>query len=72
MVPCRVKALALPAWAAKGLCKEDGLEVRVRALLPEHRQQTSYERSWWRQEPAAIDCRSSLSSLLVQSRLTTV
>ena len=37
-VPCRVKAPAVPAWAADGLRKEDSLEVKVRALLVERRQ----------------------------------
>jgi len=43
-VPCRVKAPAVPAWAAKGLRREDSLEVKVRALLAERRQRIGYER----------------------------
>lgn len=43
-VPCRVKAPAVPAWAAEGLRKEDSLEVKVRALLAERRQRIGYER----------------------------
>nr|WP_288357568.1 hypothetical protein [uncultured Pseudomonas sp.] len=43
-VPCRVKAPAVPAWAAEGLRKQDGLEVKVRALLAERRQRIGYER----------------------------
>ena len=43
-VPCRVKAPAVPAWAADGLRKEDSLEVKVRALLAERRQRIGYER----------------------------
>jgi len=43
-VPCRMKAPAVPAWAAEGLRKEDGLEVKVRALLAERRQRIGYER----------------------------
>ena len=43
-VPCRVKAPAVPAWAAEGLSKEDSLEVKVRALLAERRQRIGYER----------------------------
>lgn len=43
-VPCRVKAPAVPAWAAEGLRKEDSLEVKVRALLAERRQRVGYER----------------------------
>lgn len=41
-VPCRVKAPAVPAWAAEGLRKEDSLEVKVRALLAERRQAKGY------------------------------
>jgi len=41
-VPCRVKAPAVPAWAAAGLRKEDSLEVKVRALLAERRQAKGY------------------------------
>ncbi|WP_158897034.1 MULTISPECIES: hypothetical protein [unclassified Pseudomonas] len=36
-VPYRVKAPAVPAWAADGLRKEDSLEVKVRALLVKRR-----------------------------------
>lgn len=43
-VPCRVKAPAVPAWAAEGLRKGDSLEVKVRALLAERRQRIGYER----------------------------
>lgn len=43
-VPCRVKAPAIPAWAADGLRKGDSLEVKVRALLAERRQRIGYER----------------------------
>lgn len=43
-VPCRMKAPAVPAWAAEGLRKEDSLEVKVRALLAERRQRIGYER----------------------------
>lgn len=43
-VPCRVKAPAIPAWAAGGLRKGDSLEVKVRALLAERRQRIGYER----------------------------
>lgn len=43
-VPCRVKAPAVPAWAAEGLRREDSLEVKVRALLAERRQRIGYER----------------------------
>ena len=43
-VPCRVKAPAVPAWAAEGLRKEDSLEVKVRALLAERRRRIGYER----------------------------
>ncbi len=43
-VPCRVRAPAVPAWAAAGLRKEDSLEVKVRALLAERRQRIGYER----------------------------
>jgi hypothetical protein len=43
-VPCRVKAPAVPAWAAEGLREEDSLEVKVRALLAERRQRIGYER----------------------------
>lgn len=43
-VPCRVKAPAVPAWAADGLRRDDSLEVKVRALLAERRQRIGYER----------------------------
>ena len=43
-VPCRVKAPAVPSWAAEGLRREDSLEVKVRALLAERRQRIGYER----------------------------
>lgn len=43
-VPCRVKAPEVPAWATAGLRKEDGIQVKVRALLAERRQRIGYER----------------------------
>ncbi|WP_256664660.1 MULTISPECIES: hypothetical protein [unclassified Pseudomonas] len=43
-VPCRVKAPAVPAWAADGLRREGSLEVKVRALLAERQQRIGYER----------------------------
>ena len=52
-VPCRVKAPAVPAWAAEGLRKEDSLEVKVRALLAESRQRIGYE---WELAAAVSSC----------------
>ncbi|WP_434774699.1 hypothetical protein [Pseudomonas oryzihabitans] len=52
-VPCRVKAPAVPTWAADGLRKEDSLEVKVRALLAERRQRIGYERE---QAAAVVAC----------------
>lgn len=52
-VPCRVKAPAVPAWAAEGLRKEDSLEVKVRALLAERRQRIGYE---WELVAAVASC----------------
>ncbi|MEI2829724.1 hypothetical protein [Pseudomonas mosselii] len=43
-VPCRAPEVAVPAWAAADLRKTDSLEVKVRALLAEHRQRIGYER----------------------------
>lgn len=43
-VPCRVKEVAVPPWAAAGLKRGDSLEVKVRALLAERRQRIGYER----------------------------
>ena len=43
-VPCRTDPVAVPAWSASGLRKEDSLEVKVRALLAERRQRKGYER----------------------------
>ena len=43
-VPCRTDPVAVPAWSASGLRKEDILEVKVRALLAERRQRKGYER----------------------------
>ena len=43
-VPCRTKEVAVPSWAAAGLKADDSLEVKVRALLAELRQQIGYER----------------------------
>lgn len=42
-VPCRAPDVAVPVWAAAGLRKTDGLEVKVRALLAERRQRIGYE-----------------------------
>lgn len=42
-VPCRAPEVAVPAWATDSLKKEDGLEVKVRALLAERRQRIGYE-----------------------------
>ncbi|WP_039967934.1 hypothetical protein [Pseudomonas chlororaphis] len=43
-VPCRTQEVAVPPWAAAGLKKSDGLELKVRALLAERRQRIGYER----------------------------
>lgn len=43
-VPCRVKEVAVPPWAAAGLRRTDSLEVKARALLAERRQRIGYER----------------------------
>lgn len=43
-VPCRVRDVPPPAWAAAGLRKSDSLEVKARALLAERRQRIGYER----------------------------
>lgn len=37
-VPCRAPEVTVPSWAAVGLKKDDSLEVKVRALLAERRQ----------------------------------
>ena len=52
-VPCRVKAPAVPAWAAEALLKEDSLEVKVRALLAERRQTKGYIKQL---ESAVVSC----------------
>ncbi|MCY1296784.1 hypothetical protein D9M70_461940 [compost metagenome] len=44
LVPCKVKPVTVPPWAAAGLKKADSLEVKVRALLAERRQRLGYER----------------------------
>lgn len=41
-VPCKVRRVAAPAWAADGLRKSDSLEVKVRALLAERLQRQGY------------------------------
>ncbi len=41
-VPCRVRVVEAPAWAAAGLRKSDSLEVKVRALLAERLQRQGY------------------------------
>jgi len=41
-VPCRVKKIAPPAWAADRLRRSDSLEVKVRALLAERLQRQGY------------------------------
>uniref|UniRef100_A0AAU6W2X4 O-spanin n=3 Tax=unclassified bacterial viruses TaxID=12333 RepID=A0AAU6W2X4_9VIRU len=43
-VPCRVKAVDEPIFAAAALKKADPLEVKVRALLAERRQRIGYEK----------------------------
>lgn len=43
-VPCRAPEVAVPAWAAADLRKNDSLEVKVRALLAERRQRIGYEK----------------------------
>ncbi|MDF3842653.1 hypothetical protein P3W55_13130 [Pseudomonas citronellolis] len=42
-VPCRAPDVAVPVWATSSLKKEDGMEVKVRALLAERRQRIGYE-----------------------------
>ncbi|MBA1256553.1 hypothetical protein G7021_28250 [Pseudomonas carnis] len=44
LVPCKIKEVAVPPWAAQGLKKSDGLELKVRALLAERRQRIGYEK----------------------------
>jgi len=44
LVPCRMKEVVVPPWAALGLKKTDSLELKVRALLAERRQRIGYER----------------------------
>jgi len=44
LVPCKMKVVTVPFWAAVGLKKSDSLEVKVRALLAERRQRVGYER----------------------------
>ncbi|MCP2022253.1 hypothetical protein [Pseudomonas laurylsulfatiphila] len=44
LVPCKMKEVAVPSWAAVGLKKSDSLEVKVRALLAERRQRVGCER----------------------------
>ncbi|MNO46246.1 hypothetical protein D3C76_365300 [compost metagenome] len=41
-VPCKVRRVVAPAWAADGLRKSDSLEVKVRALLAERLQRQGY------------------------------
>lgn len=41
-VPCKVRRVTAPAWAADGLRKTDSLEVKVRALLAERLQRQGY------------------------------
>lgn len=43
-VPCRVKTVDEPIFAASALKKTDLLEVKVRALLAERRQRIGYEK----------------------------
>lgn len=43
-VPCKIREVAVPPWAADGLKKSDSLELKVRALLAERRQRIGYER----------------------------
>ncbi|ULT73051.1 hypothetical protein [Pseudomonas sp. BC42] len=44
LVPCKVSAVPVPAWATGSLKKTDSLELKVRALLAERRQRIGYER----------------------------
>ncbi|KAF0865942.1 hypothetical protein K5F93_12085 [Pseudomonas protegens] len=44
LVPCKVSAVPVPAWATESLKKTDSLELKVRALLAERRQRIGYER----------------------------
>ena len=41
-VPCKVRRVPAPAWAADGLRKTDSLETKVRALLAERLQRQGY------------------------------
>lgn len=43
-VPCRIKSVDEPVFAASALKKTDLLEVKVRALLAERRQRIGYEK----------------------------
>ncbi len=43
VVPCRVPAVEVPAWATAGLRKGDDLQTKVRALLAERQQRIGYE-----------------------------
>ncbi|WOE77474.1 hypothetical protein RZO07_19375 [Pseudomonas protegens] len=43
-VPCRSPVVPVPAWVTDSLKKTDSLELKVRALLAEHRQRIGYER----------------------------
>lgn len=43
-VPCRMAEVRVPSWATATLKAGDSLEVKVRALLAERRQQIGYER----------------------------
>ncbi|MNG74481.1 hypothetical protein D3C76_892270 [compost metagenome] len=56
-VPCRVREVEVPTWAAAGLHKTDSLEVKVRALLAERRQRIGYERQL---NTVALSCKVSL------------
>nr|WP_070882774.1 hypothetical protein [Pseudomonas seleniipraecipitans] len=53
-VPCRIKEVAVPPWAAYGVRADDSLEVKVRALLAERRQAKGYMREL---EAAISACR---------------
>jgi hypothetical protein len=44
LVPCKTSKVVVPPWAAAGLKRSDGLELKVRALLAERRQRLGYER----------------------------
>ncbi|ARI91288.1 TPA: hypothetical protein L4810_006003 [Pseudomonas aeruginosa] len=43
VVPCRVPAVEVPAWATAGLKKSDDIQTKVRALLAERLQRIGYE-----------------------------